>query len=817
LSSDHRRQQLWWLNLRGNPGIADLLPKEALETGDAQAILAAYLRFETAHRTRMLRLLNELKLLVVGNEAVGKTSLLRALIHDTPRDPVEAKTPGIVQHEKIEIAAWSPKGSQVQLNVWDFGGQEMLRGTHRFFLTERSLYLLVLEDRRQDDKSIYELMKTIRNRAGDSPVLVVINKSDAGKQDLQLPETELQQRFPNIAGFLRSSCNDDDWGRSSIVALRRRIVDLVATDGRLQHVRLPIPANWLSIKQRVSEAASRNSVLTHREFVDFCRSRDVEDEPVVDDDEQRALLRVLHELGTIVAYGLVQDAPAVHREISLLDPNWLTDAIYRILEKSGSVEQEGEFARRQLHDWLDPGRYPVARHEFILTMMQAPEIGLCFRLPGPGDERYLVPEALSPNKRYVGNWPANCLRFRYRYGYLPPGLVPRLIVQAHRNLIEEKARWKTGVVLHVRDCPVLILADREKNELDLQIDGPEGLRRSALNVILDDLEIVHQLNPEAEPVALVPLPDRPHEHVRYEHLLALEARYGLDHAYLPEGASREYSVSELLSGVRRDARAPDPRAPYRPHDRPDYQQRSVEDRATDTTPHVVVLIHGIRTRALWQAEIGRVLESAGFTCQPTNYGYFDLFRFLCPWQIFADPVIDDITRQIRHSMKNGAPCSIIAHSFGSFVFSRILRRSELDFQRVILCGSVVPHHFRFEDYSSRFAEPIVNEVGTRDVWPVLAETVTFGYGSAGTYGFRRPTVRDRWHNGKAHGDFLTREFCRKYWLPFLRDGTIADNQQQPETPPSWVQLVSVIQPRYLIPVGLMVLALWHWQVLAMVF
>ena len=42
------------------------------------------------------------------------------------------------------MQSWSPQHCDVKLNVWDFGGQEMLRGTHRFFLTERSLYLLLL-------------------------------------------------------------------------------------------------------------------------------------------------------------------------------------------------------------------------------------------------------------------------------------------------------------------------------------------------------------------------------------------------------------------------------------------------------------------------------------------------------------------------------------------------------------------------------------------------------------------------------------------------------------------------------------------------
>ena len=94
-SSLHSSSQLLSLNLRNNGDLGGLLPKEVLETTDAQAILAAYRSFVAAKETQTLRPLNELKLIVVGNEAVGKTSLLRYLITGKPRDPNETRTSGI--------------------------------------------------------------------------------------------------------------------------------------------------------------------------------------------------------------------------------------------------------------------------------------------------------------------------------------------------------------------------------------------------------------------------------------------------------------------------------------------------------------------------------------------------------------------------------------------------------------------------------------------------------------------------------------------------------------------------------------------------
>lgn len=92
----------------------------------------------------------------------------------------------------------------------------------------------------------------------------------------------------------------------------------------------------------------------------------------------------------------------------------------------------------------------------------------------------------------------------------------------------------------------------------------------------------------------------------------------------------------------------------------------------------------------------------------------------------------------------------------------------------------------------------MNEVGSKDFLPALAESVTWGYGSAGTYGFRVPRVRDRWHNNCHHSTFLTSEFCKKYWVPFFRDGQIIDADIESKQPPILVRLMSRVRIKYLL-------------------
>jgi nucleoside phosphorylase/GTPase SAR1 family protein len=539
------------LDLRDNQ--VSLLPTEVLDSQGAQSIFAAYRRYREAKRLDVLRPLDEAKLVVVGNEAVGKTSLVRYLVHGTPRDPDEKKTPGAALHEKIEVSTWSVHQSQVRLNVWDFGGQEIMRGTHRFFLTERSLYLLVLEDRREDDRSIYEWLEIVAQRGGDSPVIVVINKTDSDVPQRQLDEAALRQAYPVIVGFARTSCNTGAAAVRSIADLRTQIATTLSDSARLKHVRDPIPPSWLRVKDAITERSRSRSVLPVREFERLCEgdatTRAID--RITDPDEQRAVLALLHDLGAVVAHGLRHDAPAVRKEITILDPNWLTGAIYALINSPTVRDQKGELGHGQLGELLDPARYPARWHELIVSMMQEPALGLCLPIGHGSSPRYLLPDALPISAPDYGVWPADALRFRFRYNLLPTDLIPRLIVEAHRSLTDHPTWWRTGVVLGAEGCLILVRGEPALNRVEIQVAGKTG-RRAALGIVRNYFDGVHGYYARLPVKAKVPLPGQPEEDVGYEYLVELERDEGPDYIWRPEGAARKYSVRELLEGVRDD-------------------------------------------------------------------------------------------------------------------------------------------------------------------------------------------------------------------------------------------------------------------------
>src|SRR6516225_4070450 len=172
------------LFLHGNPGLG--LPDEVLGP-TVEEFLGSQRRrspkpsreildYYFATRGATGRALREVKLIVVGRGGAGKTSLIKRLKGE-PFDPREGETHGINIRELVLVCTDGP----VQARVWDFGGQHVLYAMHEFFLTARSLYLLVLGER--DDMAERDAaywLQLIRSYAGPAPVVVALNKSDGG-------------------------------------------------------------------------------------------------------------------------------------------------------------------------------------------------------------------------------------------------------------------------------------------------------------------------------------------------------------------------------------------------------------------------------------------------------------------------------------------------------------------------------------------------------------------------------------------------------------------------------------------------------------
>ena len=113
-------------------------------------------------------------------------------------------------------------------------------------------------------------------------------------------------------------------------------------------------------------------------------------------------------------------------------------------------------------------------------------------------------------------------------------------------------------------------------------------------------------------------------------------------------------------------------------------------------------------------------------------------------------------------------------------------RPTFRWERLILCGAIVPEAFRWDRVRGQVeAVNVINDVGRQDVWPVMAKLLTFGYGDAGTYGFGFG-VRDRFHNTD-HSGYFEGDFPQNV-EPWIRSGEwVESGDEASETPfPAWL-------------------------------
>ena len=206
---------------------------------------------------------------------------------------------------------------------------------------------------------------------------------------------------------------------------------------------------------------------------------------------------------------------------------------------------------------------------------------------------------------------------------------------------------------------------------------------------------------------------------------------------------------------------------------------------------VVALLHGIRTSAGWQEKARAALEVPGSVkVIPIGYRYMDVVRFIGPWRGHA---VERVTRELRDLQRLNPGCELVvmAHSFGTYVISKILKDApDIRIKRLLLCGSIIPVAYRWDQLTNEFTDnTCVNEVGTRDVWPVFARVASWGYGESGSFGFKTARVTDRFFD-YGHSEFFTDEHFENFWKPFIARGYVTPSPwDSTRQNPPWLMCV----------------------------
>ncbi|MCP4687419.1 MAG: hypothetical protein GY859_05170, partial [Desulfobacterales bacterium] len=206
----------------------------------------------------------------------------------------------------------------------------------------------------------------------------------------------------------------------------------------------------------------------------------------------------LHALGAILHF---REDTAL-RDLVILNPNWVVDALYTALSHDDIQKNRGHFTRDWLFDlWQNPrseGSCAYSETECwqLLGLLNKDKFELSYELDEPN--HFISPQLLSDRPPVYDIDFKGGLDFRFRYHFMPEGIVSRLIVRLNHLLRKVEGRqlvWRFGAVFEREGCLAEVIQTRFSSqghrEIHIRVTGADHRKMELLTIIRNEIEAIH--------------------------------------------------------------------------------------------------------------------------------------------------------------------------------------------------------------------------------------------------------------------------------------------------------------------------------------
>lgn len=422
----------------------------------------------------------EAKVLIVGEPMSGKTTLFKKLQNPdfnplTATEEEKDQTVG-VDIEIIEFPFDEEKTFKAHL--WDFGGHEKQYALHQYFFTERSLYILLADDRKELGNFNYwfEIIATL---GSGCPVLVVLNEinSKVKNFDISVYKKEFGEKIEYIEEKSVNFANNND-GRFTDLAN-----EIKTKLKRLYHIGQPLPKTWVKVRQELTEI--KEPIISIDDYHKICEKSGVENL-----EYRKQILEYLHALGIALNYKYDDNL----RYKLILKPNWVIDALYAVLKDERIIKNAGKFSAIEIFDLWN--NYKADEKTILLQLMQKGKFEVVYKLEGKNV--YIVPILLPDIAPEYPFDETDSLQVNFEYIFKPKGIISRLIVRLHENIVVNKENgeqivWKKGVFLKHKNSFARVIESEQRRTITISVSGKSAVEnREFITIISNEIKRIHR-------------------------------------------------------------------------------------------------------------------------------------------------------------------------------------------------------------------------------------------------------------------------------------------------------------------------------------
>ena len=264
-----------------------------------------------------------------------------------------------------------------------FRRSTLLHATHQFFLTKRSLYVLVVDSRKEHPHLDYWL-NIVELFSENSPLLVV--KNELGDRPVQMDEPQLKGRFENLKESLPTNLGNPQGG-SGLELIKKAIAYHIA---QLPHIGNSLPKTWIKVREKLEED-ERNHISLD-EYLQICDQNGFKLKQKSVTDGRLVLSQYFHDLGSILHFQ--EDLTSPLYKTVILKPKWGTDAAYKVLDNNQVKQNLGRFTTTELNQIWQDAEYRNMQSELLELMLK---FKLCYPLPN-AKNTYIAPQLLDSNQ-----------------------------------------------------------------------------------------------------------------------------------------------------------------------------------------------------------------------------------------------------------------------------------------------------------------------------------------------------------------------------------------------------------------------------------